>query len=123
LAQYLFSVDAVLGMLTIGDAALYGVAYASKSLWAAFLPIFVPFSALWVLFCYGAYKGLVGANALLKVVFWLFVAGHLVVFPVGTAIAGVCIWLRRELSPYSSGLRVEPVAQQGASGDGPRAAR
>jgi len=98
LAKLLFSVDAALGILSIGGAALYGAAYSSKSLWTAFLPVFVPFSALWVLFCYGAYKGLTSPNAFSKVLFWLFVAGHAVGFPIGTAIAGACIWLWRELS-------------------------
>jgi hypothetical protein len=97
LAKLLFSVDAVLGILSIGGAALYGAAYSSKSLWMAFLPVFVPFSVLWALFCYGAYKGLTSPNAVSKVLFWLFVAGHAVGFPIGTAIAGACIWLWREL--------------------------
>jgi hypothetical protein len=101
LAKYLFLIDAVLGIVSIGGAALYGAAYSSKSLSVAFLPVFVPFSALWALFCYGAYKGLVGPNAFSKVLFWLFVIGHIVAFPVGTAIAGACIWLWRELSPHS----------------------
>jgi hypothetical protein len=96
LARHLFSFDAVLGISSIGAAVLYGAAYSSKSLWVAFLPIFVPSSALWALFCYGAYRGLVGTDAFSKAVFWLFVIGHSIAFPIGTAIAGMCIWLRRE---------------------------
>ena len=63
LAKYLFFLDAVLGILSIGGAALYGSAYSSKSVWVAFFPVFVPFSTLWALFCYGAYKGLTSPNA------------------------------------------------------------
>ena len=117
LAKYLFSFDAALGIMSIGGAALYGAAYSSKSLWAAFLPIFLPFSILWSLFCYGAYKGLVGTNALLKVVFWLFVLGHVVGFPVGTAIAALCIWLWRELSSPADSNRAGVVTRQGSPGD------
>lgn len=117
--MYLFSLDAVLGILSIGGAALYGAAYSSKPVWAAFLPIFLPFSALWALFCYGAYKGLTSTNAFLNVVFWLFVVGHIVGFPVGTAISGVCIWLWRSLSPRSNSRRVSVVAQQLVRGDVP----
>jgi len=97
--------------MSIGGAALYGAAYSSKSLWAAFLPIFLPFSILWSLFCYGAYKGLVGTNALLKVVFWLFVLGHVVGFPVA-----------RPLRHYASGSGVSchrlPTATAQASSPG-----
>jgi hypothetical protein len=50
LAKCLFSLDAVLGILGIGAAALYGAAYSSKSMWVAFLPVFVPLSGLWALF-------------------------------------------------------------------------
>lgn len=102
LAKGLFILDAVLGILSIGGAAFYGAAYSSKSIWVAFLPVFVPFSALWALFCYGAYKGLTSPNAFTKVVFWLFVVGHLPAFPVGTAISGACIWLWRGLSSQSN---------------------
>ncbi len=98
LAKYLFFLDAVVGILGIGGAALYGAAYSSKSAWVAFFPVFIPFSALWALFCYGAYKGLTSPNAFGKVVFWLFVVGHVPAFPVGTAISGACIWLWRGLS-------------------------
>ena len=112
LAKYLFSLDAVLGILSIGGAALYGAAYSSKSLWVAFLPVFVSFSVLWALFCYGAYKGLTSPNAFTKTLFWLFVSGHVVAFPVGTAISGACIWLWRGLSSHSNGGQGPVVAQQ-----------
>ena len=121
LAKYLFYLDAVLGIISIGGAALYGAAYSSKSLWAAFLPIFLPFSALWVLFCYGAYRGLTGPNVFAKLMFWLFVLGHAIAFPVGTAIAGVAVWLWREASPRSVGTRGGIVAQKQVPGDVPAA--
>jgi hypothetical protein len=69
-AQFVFSFDAVLGVLAIGGAALYGATFSSGSVWSAFLPIFVPFAALWTLFCYGAYKGLTSDTLALRVVFW-----------------------------------------------------
>lgn len=96
LAKVLFVLDAGLGILSIVGAALYGAAYASKSAWAAFFSVFLPFAALWVLFCYGAYKGLTTTNAFLKVVFWVSVVGHVFAFPVGTAFSGICIWLWRD---------------------------
>jgi hypothetical protein len=117
LAKYLFSLDAVLGILSVGGAALYGAAYSSKSIWVAFFPVFVPFSLLWALFCYGAYKGLTSPNAFSKVIFWLFVVGHVVAFPVGTAISGACIWLWRGLSSRSNGGQGSIVAQQAVPAD------
>lgn len=96
-AKLTFSLSAVLGTLSAGGAALYGAAYSSGNVWTVFPAIFVPSAMLWSLFCYLAYKGLTSQNALLKVVFWLFVVLHVFPFPVGTAIAGVSIWLWREL--------------------------
>jgi len=96
-AQFVFSLDAVLGILSIGGAALYGAALSSGKAWTAFLAIFVPFALLWSLFCYGAYKGLTSEKAALKFVFWSNVVGNVFGFPVGTAIAGVSIWLWRDV--------------------------
>lgn len=95
-AKVLFTADALLGTLSIGGAALYGAAYSSETLWIAFLPVFVPFTAIWCAFCYGAYRGLTSERIVLKIVFWLFVLGHVFAFPVGTAIAGLAIWLQRK---------------------------
>ena len=72
-AKLTFSLDAVLGILGAGGAALYGAAYSSGNVWTTFLTIFVPSAMLWSLFCYSAYKGLTSQNVVLKVVFWLFV--------------------------------------------------
>lgn len=96
-AKVVFALDGALGLLAVGGAALFGVAYSSGDPWAAFFAVFVPFGLLWILFCYLAYQGLTGGNVILNIVFWLFVAGNVFGFPVGTAIAGVCIWLWREL--------------------------
>ena len=96
-ARFVFALDAILGILSIGGAALYGAAFTSENVWTAFLAIFVPFAVLWSLFCYWAYKGLTSDKAVLKVVFWLYVVGNAFGFPVGTAIAGVSIWLWRDL--------------------------
>lgn len=93
----MFTLDAVLGILSIGGAALYGTVYASGNAWLAFAAIFVPFSTLWLAFCYGAYKGLTSEKTVLKIVFWSNVVGNAFGFPVGTAIAGVAIWLWRDL--------------------------
>lgn len=96
-AKFVFSLDAILGILSIGGAALYGAAFASGDAWTAFFAIFVPFSVLWALFCHLAYKGLTSEKAVLKFVFWSHVVGNAFGFPIGTAIAGVSIWLWREL--------------------------
>lgn len=102
LARILFSLDAVLGIVAIGGAALYGAAYSPKSPWLPFISILLPGAALWGLFCYGAFRGLTGKNALCNVLFWLFVVGHFFAFPVGTAISGACLWLRSELGKTQS---------------------
>ena len=100
-AKFIFSLDAVLGILSIGGAALNGAAYSSGKMWSTFLAIFVPCAVLWSLFCYGAYKGLTSKNPVLKFVFWSNVVGNVFGFPVGTAIAGVSIWLWRDLNTAS----------------------
>jgi len=51
-AKFIFSLDAVLGILSVGGAALYGAAYASGNMWTTFFAIFVPFAVLWALICY-----------------------------------------------------------------------
>lgn len=97
LARVVYALDAALGILSIGAGALFGASYASGNVWVAFLTIFVPASVAWCLFCYGAYKGLTSDNVLLKSVFWVHVVGNAIGFPVGTAFAGACFWLWREL--------------------------
>ena len=99
LAKYLFVLDTVLGIVSIGGAAIFGATYSSHGFWLTVLPIFVPSSVLWALFCYGAYKGLTSPNAFTRLLFWLFVVGHVFAIPVGTAISGACIWLWRKLPP------------------------
>lgn len=96
-AKFVFSLDAVLGILTVGTAAIYAAAFTSGNAWTTFFAIFVPFAVLWALFCYWAYKGLTSEKAVLKFVFWSYVVGNVFGFPVGTAIAGVSIWLWRDL--------------------------
>lgn len=96
-AKLVFSLDAALGMMSIGGAALYGAAFTSGNAWTAFLGIFVPFALLWSSFCYWAYQGLTSDKAVLKFVFWSYVVGNAFGFPVGTAIAGISIWLWRDL--------------------------
>ena len=65
LAKFLFSLDAVLGILSVGGAALYVAALTSGKAWTAFLAIFVPFAVLWASFCYWAYRGLTSEKAVL----------------------------------------------------------
>jgi hypothetical protein len=96
-AKFVFSLDAVLGILSVGGAALYGATWTSGNYWTAFFASFVPFAVLWALFCYWAYKGLTSEKAVLKFVFWSYVVGNVFGFPVGTSIAGVSIWLWRDL--------------------------
>ena len=69
-AKFVFSLDAVLGILAVGGAALYGAALTSGNAWTAFVAIFVPFAVLWTFFCYWAYKGLTSEKVVLKFVFW-----------------------------------------------------
>ena len=97
LAKFMFSLNAVVGVLGVGGAALYVAALSSGKTWMTFLAIFGPFSALWLLFCYGGYKGLTSEKAALKFVFWTYVVANVFVFPVGTAISGVSVWLWRDL--------------------------
>ena len=96
-AKFVFSLDAVLGILSVGGAALYGATWTSGNYWTAVFASFVSFAVLWALFCYWAYKGLTSEKAVLKFVFWSYVVGNVFGFPVGTAIAGVSIWLWRDL--------------------------
>jgi hypothetical protein len=97
-AKVVFSIGAVLGILAVGAACLFGAAYNRHApLLPIVLNIFLPFSVLWSVFSYCAYRGLTSTNVLLKLAFWLFVALNVFGFPVGTAIAGVAIWLWRDL--------------------------
>ena len=91
-AKTLFALDALLGILSIGGAVLYGATYASGNVWTKALATFVPAALLWGAFCYGAYRGLTSENILLKGLFWIFVTGNFFGFPVGTAIAALSIW-------------------------------
>ena len=96
-AKVMFSLDAVLGILSVGGAALYGAALASGNAWTAFFSTFLPLALLWSVLCYCAYRGLTSEKAVLKVVFWVYVVGNVFAFPVGTAISGISIWLWRDL--------------------------
>ncbi len=97
LARFTFSLDAVLGMLVVGIACLFGAAYNRHAdVWTMMLTVFVPLSAVWALLCYGAYRGLTSGNVVLRFVFWFFVVCNAITFPIGTAIAGVSIWLWRD---------------------------
>lgn len=97
MARFVFALDAVLGILAIGGGALYSATFASGNYWMTALTVFVPSAALWTLFCYGAYRGLTSDALLLKIVFWVWVVGNAIGFPVGTATAAVAVWLWRDL--------------------------
>ena len=109
-AQIVFSLDAVLGILTVAAACLFAAAYNRHApVLPLVLTVFLPLALLWSSICYGAYKGLTSEKAVLKFVFWLYVVVNAIGFPVGTAIAGVSIWLWRDLktsalSPPGSGI-------------------
>lgn len=96
-AKVVFAFDAVSGLASVASGALFGAALSSDSPAVAFWTTLLPLGLLWLLICYGAYRGLTGGGVILQIVFWLFVAGHVFAFPVGTAVAAVCIWLWREL--------------------------
>ena len=111
-AKIVFSVGAVLGIVAVGAACLFGAAYNRHApLQPIILNIFLPFSVLWTLFCYCAYRGLTSANVVLKAAFWVFVALNVFAFPVGTAIAGMSIWLWRDLGKQDA----RPVSELGAN--------
>lgn len=96
-ARLLFSLNAVLGILAIGGACLFGASYnPHASLMRILLTTFLPLSALWMSICYCAYKGLAGENVVLKSVFWFYVVLNVFFFPVGTAIAAASVWLWRD---------------------------
>jgi hypothetical protein len=103
-AKVMFSIDAILGILVVGAACLFSVAYRRHGgMLPTFLTIFVPLTVLWLSICYWAYKGLTSDKVMLKLVFWFYVICNAISFPIGTAIAGVSIWLRRELRKQASG--------------------
>src|SRR5690606_27769975 len=91
IARAVLSLDAVLGILAIGVACLYGAAYQTCPALPIVFAIFLPTSALWFAFCYLTYKGLANDRVILQAVFWLNVLCNTVVFPVGTGIAAVCV--------------------------------
>ncbi len=119
LAKYLFLLDAIGVVLVIASAAFFGTAYSSGSFAEAFFPAFLSVSAVWLLFCYLAYKGLTSPNVFGKIVFWLAVVGHFFVFPVGTAFSGVCIWLWRDLSLRAKSNAGADLVQQSIPIDDP----
>lgn len=102
LAQMLFSIDAVLGVGVIGAAALFGAAYSPDDSWRPFLVVFIPGSLVWLTICYLAFRGLTSPNLFLRFVFWAYVVCNLPLFPVGTALAVISIWLWRELRPQDA---------------------
>lgn len=96
-AQLFFALDALLGVVVIGAAALFGAAWAPKgSAGLAFAKVFLPLAATWLVFSYGAYRGLTSSHAALKVVFWANLAVIAFIFPVGTALAAWAVWLWRD---------------------------
>lgn len=110
-ARLVLSLDAVLGILVVGAACLFGVSYnRHASVLATFVTIFVPLSVLWSSLCYGAYRGLTSDKVVLQFVFWLVVVCNVPSFPIGTGIAGVLIWLWRD--SRKQGIR--PDGQRGA---------
>lgn len=110
LARILFGLDAAMGVLAIASAALYGAALTSGNRWVAFFGMLLPLSALWMLLCFGAYKGLTRGHALLQILFWVYVVGNFFAFPVGTAISAASIWLWRELGTEARRSAAKPVA-------------
>jgi hypothetical protein len=106
LARFMFALDALLGVLAVGDACLCGAAHARHAdLWPIFISVFVPLSLLWSLSCYLAYHGLTGRNAVLAFIFWIHVVLNVFAFPIGTAIAGTSVWLWRESRKQDAGPR------------------
>jgi hypothetical protein len=102
-AKVVFSLGALIGTLGVGAGSLGGATYSSGNVWATAAAFFVPIAALWLAFCYGAHRGLASSRVLLRLLFWLFVLAHVFVFPVGTAISGVCVWLWMRRDASSSG--------------------
>lgn len=100
-----------MGIMSVGAGALYNAALTSGNVWVAFFVIFVPFGGMWALICYWAYKGLTSEKAVLRFVFWSYVVANVFVFPVGTAIAGVALWLWRDLRKQ----KIRPPPQRGVA--------
>lgn len=106
LARVLFSIDAVLGILVAGAAALSGAAWTSANPRQVFVAILIPLAIIWIAVCYGAYKGVTTRRPVLLAVFWVCVIVNLPTFPIGTAIAGASVWLWRELKPGTGSARL-----------------
>ncbi len=118
-AKFMFSLGALLGILSAGGAGLYAVAYTPgsgtppiKEALTTFLIIFVPVSVLWSSFCYLGHKGLTSNKTILKFKFWFYVVWNVFVFPIGTVIAGVSVWLWRDLRRQNIDRGFIPTSKQ-----------
>jgi hypothetical protein len=103
IAKRLFILIAIAGVVFSAGTGLLcfvfaGVAASKPFVWIISSAISVTLSAFWLLFSYGAYKGLNSNRLYLKIVFWLFVIVNIVFFPIGTIFAISLIYLWREVN-------------------------
>lgn len=94
-----FAFGALLGMVGVVEGALFAGATTSGSPALAMLLVLALGGGAWCAFTYGAYRGLSSSRATSATVFWLYVAFNTFVFPFGTAMAAVLVWLWRGREP------------------------
>ncbi len=90
-----FSVGAILAAVAIVEGALFAAVNTTGAPWLVFLLTVIVIGSIWAAFTYGAYKGLSSSRVTLQAVFWLYVVFHVFVFPIGTAVSALLIWLWR----------------------------
>jgi hypothetical protein len=109
IAKRLFICIAIAGIAFSAGVGLLcvvfaGVAASEPLVWIVSSAIFVTLSTFWLLFCYGAYKGLNSNRLYLKIIFWLFVIVNMAHFPVGTTFAIALIYLWRKVNKTETSI-------------------
>lgn len=88
-----FSIGAVLAIVAIVEGALFAAANATGSPWLVSVLTVIVVGSIWAAFIYGAYRGLSSSRISLRAMFWMYVVFHVFVFPIGTAVSALLIWL------------------------------
>ena len=103
IARIAYLANMLLGAASAGFIAYLAVSFPngkwpeSDDAISIFSIIFITITLLWAIFSYGAYKGLTSNNIALKIIFWVHTIWNLVTFPIGTAIAAICIYIWSDL--------------------------
>ena len=114
-AQFTFFIGTFVGVLSADGGALTAAAFSAAQglqFWIKSLVLFVPISILWSSFCYLAYKGFTSNKIILKFIFWLYVVFNVFIFPIGTVIAGVSVWLWRDSRIQNIDPGIAPNSEQ-----------